>query len=92
MPYVYYDELPDGLEAADVVSQTSYDALADELAASNGQRDEALTQIEEARREAREARAKYAQAILDGKPKQEPDPDTDPKAKPTGATIASLFA
>ena len=92
MPYVYYDELPDGLEAADVVSQEHYDALADELAASNGQRDKALTQIEEARREAREARAKYAQAILDGKPKQEPDPEPDPEPKPTGATIASLFA
>ena len=92
MPYVYYDELPDGLEEAQVVSQEHYDALAEELSASNGQRDEALTQIEEARREAREARAKYAQAILDGKPKKEPDPDTDPKAKPTGATIASLLA
>ena len=92
MPYVYYDELPDGLEAADVVSQEHYDALADELAASNGQRDEALTQIEEARREVREARSKYAQAILDGKPKREPDPKQEPVTKPTGATIASLFA
>lgn len=91
MPYVYYDELPDGLEAADAVSQEHYDALADELAASNTQRDEALEQIEEARREAREAKAKYAQAILDGKPKQEPDPKQDPEAKPKAATIASLF-
>lgn len=92
MPYVYYDELPDGLEAADVVSQEHYDALADELAASNGQRDEALEQIEEARKEAREARAKYAQAILDGKRHQDPDPKQEPQPKPTGATIASLFA
>lgn len=91
MPYVYYDELPDGLEAADVVTQEQYDALADELAASNGQRDEALTQIEEARREAREARAKYAQAILDGKHRQEPDPKQDPEPKHKAATIASLF-
>ncbi len=92
MPYVYYDELPDGLEAADVVSQASYDALADELAASNGQRDEALTQIEEARKEAREARAKYAQAILDGNNRQEPDTKDEPETKPKGATIADLFA
>ena len=92
MPYVYYDELPDGLEAADVVSQEHYDALADELATSNGQRDEALTQIEEARREAREARAKYAQAILDGKNRQEPDTEDEPETKPKGATIADLFA
>lgn len=92
MPYVYYDELPDGLEAADVVSQTSYDALADELAATGGQRDEALTQIEEARREAREARAKYAQAILDGKNRQEPETRDEPESRPKGATIADLFA
>jgi hypothetical protein len=92
MPYVYYDELPDGLEAADVVSQEHYDALADELAASNTQRDEALTQIEEARREAREARAKYAQAILDGKNRQEPEHEDEPETKPKGATIADLFA
>ena len=92
MPYVYYDELPDGLEAADVVSQEHYDALAEELAESNGQRDEALTQIEEARKEAREARAKYAQAILDGKNRQKPETKDEPETRPTGATIASLFA
>jgi hypothetical protein len=92
MPYVYYDELPDGLEAADVVSQEHYDALADELAASNGQRDEALTQIEEARKEAREARAKYAQAILDGKNRQEPEHEDEPDTKSKGTTIADLFA
>lgn len=91
MPYVYYDELPDGLEEAQVVSQEHYDAIAEELAASNAQRDEALTQIEEARREARATKAKYAQMILDGKPKQEPDPEPDPEPKPKAATIASLF-
>lgn len=91
MPYVYYDELPDGLIGERVVSQEHYDALAEELATSNGQRDEALEQIEEARREAREARAKYAQVILDGKPKQEPDPKQDPEPKAKAATIASLF-
>lgn len=90
MPYVYYEELPDGLEAADAVSQEHYDALADELAASNSQRDEALEQIEEARREAREAKAKYAQAILDGNP--EPKPDPKPEHKVKGTTISDLFA
>ena len=71
--------------------QEHYDALADELAASNNQRDEALTQIEDARREAREARAKYAQVILDGKTKQETEHRKDPEPKPKAATIASLF-
>lgn len=90
MPYVYYDELPEGLEEADVVSQEHYDALAEELAASNNQRDEALKQIEEARRESREAKAKYAQAILDGKP--EPKPDPKPEQRVKGTTISDLFA
>ena len=91
MPYVWYDELPEGAEAAEVVSQEHYDSLADELAASNGQRDEALAQIEEARREAREARAKYAQAILDGNNRHEPD-EGEPETRSKGATIADLFA
>ncbi len=90
MPYVYYDELPEGLEEASAVSQEHYDALAEELAASNTQRDEALEQIEEARREAREAKAKYAQAILDGKP--EPKPDPKPEQRVKGTTISDLFA
>lgn len=92
MPYVYYDELPDGLEEAQVVSQEHYDAIAEELATSNAQRDEALEQIEEARREARDTKAKYAQMILDGKKQQEPDPKQDPEPKHKAATIASLFA
>ena len=92
MPYVFYEELPEGMDAASVVSQESYDALAGELAGAMDQREEALGQIEEARREAREAKAKYAQMILDGnksKPKEPKETDT-PKAK--GATIADLFA
>ena len=92
MPYVYYDELPEGLEAADAVSQEHYDALAEELAASNSQRDEALEHIEEARREAREAKAKYAQAILDGKSRHEPEHKGEPETKPKGTTISDLFA
>ena len=90
MPYVFYEELPEGAEAASVVSQESYDALAEELAGAMGQREEALTQIEEARREARATKAKYAQMILDGnKAKTE---DEDPKPAPKGTTIDDLFA
>ena len=92
MPYVFYEELPEGLEAASVVSQERYDALAEELAGAMEQREEALTQIEEARREARATKAKYAKMILDGnKAKAEEPKETDTqKAKAT--TIRDLFA
>lgn len=92
MPYVFYEELPEGLEAASVVSQESYDALAEELAGAMDQREEALTQIEEARREARATKAKYAKMILDGNKAntEAEDPKTEPA--PKGTTIDDLFA
>ncbi len=90
MPYVFYEELPEGAEAASVVSQESYDALAEELAGAMGQREEALTQIEEARKEARETKAKYAQMILDGNKTKPEDPK--PKPVPKATTIDDLFA
>ena len=90
MPYVYYDELPDGLEAVDVIEQSNYDAIADELAGAIAQRDEALEKLEESRKETRDAKAKYANAVLSGK-KTEPASNDDPKDGPKGATIRSLF-
>ena len=90
MPYVFYDELPDGLEAADVVSQEHYDALAEELAGTITQRDEMIERLEEARKEARETKSRYAQMILDGS-KGEPDKKEEPKDKPRATTIKSLF-
>ena len=90
MPYVYYDELPDGLEAVDVIEQANYDALADELAGAIAQRDEALEKLEESRKETRAAKAKYANAVLGGK-KDEPAHNDDPNDGLKGATIRSLF-
>ena len=60
MPYIYVEEVPEGTEASEVVSQEHYDSLAEELAATVGQRDEALQHLEESRKETRAAKAKYA--------------------------------
>ncbi len=91
MPYVFYDELPEGLEAADVVSHEHYDTLADELAATVEQRDQALQTLETSRRETREAKAKYAKLILDANKQAKPkEPEDAPK--PTGKRVADLFA
>ena len=89
MPYVWYDELPEGLEAAEVVTQEHYDRLADELAGTITQRDEMIERLEEARREARETKSRYAQMILDGsKNTQE---ESKPEEKPRATTIDSFF-
>ena len=92
MPYVFYEELPEGLEAASVVSQEHYDALAEELAGAMEQREEALTQIEEAQRAAREVKAKYAQMILDGNKAKAAEPKETDTQKAKATTIDDLFA
>lgn len=90
MPYIYVEEVPEGTEAAEVVSQEHYDSLADELAATVGQRDEALQHLEESRKETRAAKAKYAKYVLDGaKPKDEDQKPNEPKAQ--GMTVGKLF-
>ena len=91
MPYVFYDELPEGLEAADVVSHEHYDTLAEELAATVEQRDQALETLETSRRETREAKAKYAKFILDAN-KQPTQKEPEDEPKPKGKTVADLFA
>ena len=88
MPYVWYDELPEGAEAAEVVTQEHYDRLADELAGTITQRDEMIERLEEARREARETKSRYAQMILDGSKHQRGD---EPEERPRATTIDSFF-
>ena len=91
MPYIYVDELPEGTEAAEVVSQENYDTLADELAATMGQRDEALQHLEESRKETRAAKAKYAKYVLDGgRDKHEEDEPKDPP-QAQGRTVGRVF-
>lgn len=92
MPYVFYEELPEGLEAADVVSHENYDTLAEELAATVEQRDQALETLESSRRETREAKAKYAKFILDANKQQGNPKEPEDAPKPTGKRVADLFA
>jgi hypothetical protein len=92
MPYVYYEELPEGAEAADVVSHEHYDTLAEELAATVEQRDQALETLEDSRRETREAKAKYAKYILDSNKQQGNPKEPEDEPKPKGKTVADLFA
>lgn len=86
MPYVYYDELPDGATEVDVVPRADYDSVVSERDATAQQRDEALGQIEEARREVRDAKAQYADAILSANRK--PKLPEQPKANLVKTTLA----
>ena len=92
MPYVYYEELPEGAEEAQVVSHEHYDTLAEELAATVEQRDQTLEALEAARRETREAKAKYGKFILDAHKQQGSPKEPEDEPKPKGKTVADLFA
>ena len=91
MPYIYVEEVPEGTEAAEVVSQEHYDSLADELAATVGQRDEALQHLEESRKETRAAKAKYAKYVLDGGSKDKGEDQKPEAPKAEGMTVGKLF-
>lgn len=91
MPYIYVEEVPEGTEAAEVVSQEHYDTLADELAATVGQRDEALQHLEESRKETRAAKAKYAKYVLDGGTKDKSEDQKPEAPKAEGMTVGKLF-
>lgn len=56
MPYVFYDELPEGLEAADAVSTKDYDELVSKNADLAGQ-------VDQLTRDLRESKKKYADAF-----------------------------
>lgn len=56
MPYVFYDELPEGLEAADAVSSKEYDELLNTNA-------DLAAQVDKLGRDLRESKKKYADAF-----------------------------
>lgn len=93
MPYVYYDELPEGVEEADVVTREDYDTLVAERDSVIEQRDDALTQIQEANKEVREVKAKYADTILSANRKSTQKAEPPKKVSSSLPTsISSLFA
>lgn len=90
MPYIEVDVLPEGSTEADVVPRADYDAAIAERDEYATQRDDAITQIEEANKAMREAQAKYAGLML-GMGKQT-DKDNEHVEKPVhGTTVKDLF-
>lgn len=85
MPYILVEEVPEGMEAVDVVPRADYDTAVTERDQYAQQRDDALGQIAQAQQEARDAKARYADYILGGsKPDSTPKTET-PKHGPLSA-------
>lgn len=75
MPYVFYEELPEGLEEADVVERSELDSLTEELNNAREQRDQAISRAETAEDGWEKAKQKYADTFLSRKPpKSDPEP------------------
>jgi hypothetical protein len=96
MPYVRYDEdsMPEGMEAADVVERSEYDAIITERDEIMAQRDDAIVRAETAEKGWEESRNKYADAFLTSparvKSEQERDVRDDGKSPTT--SYSQLFA
>ena len=80
MPYVFYEELPDGMEEADVVERAELDSTLEELEAAREQRDQAIERAEAAEDGWRKSKEKYANTFLRTKPKPTGGNAPDPKA------------
>lgn len=65
MPYVYYEELPDGLEEAEAVSREDFESVASEYETLSRQRDELAGTVETLTKDLDKERARYAQLVLD---------------------------
>lgn len=91
MPYIEVETLPDGVEEADVVPRSNYDAVVTERDEYASQRDTALSQIEEAQESARKSQAKYAALMLNMGKEEKTTKNDGGEEIHKGTTIESLF-
>lgn len=90
MPYVFYEELPEGAEEAQVVEQSVFDSVQTSYEEACAARDDAIEKLTRTHDELRDYKAKYAKVVLDGVGGSG-TMDEEGNGKPTGATITSLF-
>lgn len=64
MPYVYMDEVPDGMEEAAVYSEEDYDGVAAQLERAQAENAELATERDNLARELDAAKTKFANAFL----------------------------
>ena len=61
---MYYDELPEGMEEVDVVTREEYDGVVGERDGLRDQLYDSTQKLESARKDANDAKAKYASLVL----------------------------
>ena len=76
MPYVYVEQVEEGMQEADVVERSDLDTIKEELESIKNQRDEAIERAVKAEEDYGKMREKYANTFLSNKPKpiKEPKP------------------
>ena len=90
MPYVFVDELPDGVEEANVVPLSDYDSLQQDLADMTNQRDEAIERAVTAEEGWKKSKEKFANTFLSTPTSIKDDKAQEP-LNLTAQNIESLF-
>lgn len=91
MPYVYMDELGEGMVEADVVERDIADSIADERDAAVTERDSLLAANESLARELDDAKAKFANAFLSSPEKMKSNQADDAKEEGKIQSFDELF-
>ena len=64
MPYVFYDEVPEGMEPASVVELSEHESLLESLRMAENMRDAAIEKAENLEKDLYEQKKKYAETFL----------------------------
>ena len=64
MPYVFYDEVPEGMEPSDVVERSEHESILESLRTAESMRDAAIKKAEELEKDLHEQKKKYAETFL----------------------------
>lgn len=91
MPYYYYEEEVEGMEAADVVERSEHDTVVKELDEVRVQRDAAISRAEAAEAGWEEAKEKYANAFLTTPARVKKEMEEHVKNDGRPKTYAELF-
>lgn len=98
MPYVFYDELPEGAEEADVRSASDYNAIEMERDTIIGERDALTRELDELRgerdnlaSELDDAKRKFADSFLSSPGKMKRENERDLMTEDTVTSFKQLF-
>lgn len=91
MPYVFMEELGEGMEAADVVERDEYETLKTERDVFELERDENAQRIDTLKAELESAKAKFAEAFLTEPTKMKARQSEDIKQDGRATSYSELF-